>query len=440
MNKKFKIILSAGIFPPDIGGPATYVEKLATEFIEKGMDVEVITYSDENSSKFEVHPVKSPLKRGARSKSEQFNRVKSSKFKVKVQNYDFPVIRISRKIPKGLRHFLYFWRLLKLAKDADLIYVQNAVSAGLPALLVSKILNKRLIIKVVGDYAWEQYINKVQNSKHISYRPSWRTGSKFKVQGCNIEEFQKKKFDLITEIRRKVQKIVAKNAEFIITPSKYIKRLVQGWGVEKNKIKVVYNAIEQEKLIIPKKEAKQKIGISGKIILSVGRLVPNKGFDSLIEIMSDILKQSPDLKLVIIGEGPELKNLQSLISNFQLEDKVKLIGKVKHSDMPLYYRAADIFVLNTAQEGLSHTLLEAMQYELPIVTTKVGGNPEIVEDGVNGFLTDYNDKEALKKSILKLIKDKKLQNRFIKISKKKLKNFTWDNLIKQTIEVLKRGY
>ena len=110
-----KILISTGIFPPDIGGPATYVERLAKEFQTRGIGIKVICYSDVE----------------------------------KYGNYEFPVIRISRKYPKVIRHFLYFWSLLKLAKDINIIYSQNTVSAGFPSILVSKILGRKMVLKIV---------------------------------------------------------------------------------------------------------------------------------------------------------------------------------------------------------------------------------------------------------------------------------------------------
>src|SRR3989338_3586429 len=189
-----RIVLAAGIYPPDIGGPATYTERLAKE-----LNQSVISYSGS-----------------------------------------------LKKYPMGLKHFLYFLGLLLLAKDADVIYAQNVTSAGLPALLVSKLLKKRFVLKVVGDEAWEQ-----------------------------------KK-----EYLRGVQKYVAKNAERIIVPSQYVKKMVAGWGVSLDKINVIYNAVENiSGPDISKEEAKKKLGIDGDIILSAGRPVPWKGFDDLRSIM-----------------------------------------------------------------------------------------------------------------------------------------------------------
>lgn len=318
-----KIILAAGIYPPDIGGPATYAEKLSKE-----LAAPVISYS-----------------------------------------------RSLKKFPKGIKHFLYFLCLLRLAKDKDVIYAQNVTSAGLPALLAAKILRKRFVLKVVGDAAWEQ-----------------------------------KKSYLKT-----IQAYVARNAESVIVPSQYVKKMVVAWGVSEDKIRVIYNAVEKgSQTDISKEEAKKKIGIDGDIILSVGRPAPWKGFDDLRSIMPDLLRENRNFKLVIVGEHK----------------------KVPHDQMPFYFRAADVFVLNSGYEGLSHVILEAMQSSVPVIASSKGGNPELIEDNYNGFLIEYKNREQIKSAILKLWRDKNLQEKFINNSKEKLKNFTWKNLVKQTIKIL----
>ena len=386
-----RILISTGIFPPDIGGPATFSEKLAKEFWLRGIDTAVVCYSD----------------------------VK------KYGNYEFPVVRVCRKYPKIIRHFLYFLKLLKLSRNAGVIYVQNPVSAGLPAFLANRILSfifnhhPKMVLKIVGDYAWEQ------------------GKARMKIQD-SIEDFQKRRYSWQIELLRKIQKYVAKRADKIITPSQYLKKIVMGWGVPQEKIEVIYNASEIPfQLDITKKEAKQKIKIEGDIILSIGRLVPWKGFSALIEIMPDLLQKNPNFQLVIGGEGPERNNLESKIKKLQLEDKIKLIGQISHEKIPLYLKSADLFVLNTGYEGLSHIILEAMAVGVPIIATQIGGNPELIESGRNGILVGYNQKEQFKRAILLLWKDKNLQEKFIQNSFQKLKNFTWENLVEKTLKVLK---
>jgi glycosyltransferase involved in cell wall biosynthesis len=129
-----------------------------------------------------------------------------------------------------------------------------------------------------------------------------------------------------------------------------------------------------------------------------------------------------------------------------------LIGKINHDKVLDYLKAGDTFILNTGYEGFSHVLLEAMAAGIPIVTTNVGGNHELIDpsagssamssgpngSGQAGILVEYNNKKQLKNAILKLYKDKDLREKFIKNAQEKVKEFSKENMIKKTIEVLNK--
>jgi len=386
-----KILFATGIFPPDIGGPATYVEKLASVLHEQNFAVEVVTYFD-----------------GGKITSQTANK-----------NYNFRITRISRKIPWGIKHIIYFLSVLRLAKSSNVIYVQNATSTGFPATFASRILHKKLILKIVGDAAWE------------------RARSKGLTEDT-IDMFQSKHYGFGIGFLKKIQKYVAGNADKIIVPSIYLKNIVREWGIDGGKIYVIYNALEpaEPRGSVTKEDLKQKTGLEGDVILSVGRLVPWKGFGELIEIMPYIIRYNPRFRLVIVGEGPLREDLQLKITGLGLDGKVKLAGSIEHGELFFYFRAADIFVLNSSYEGLSHVLLEAMMAGVPVIATNVGGNPEVIEDGTNGFLVEHNNAEELQEKIFRLWGDKELQSTFITNSREKLKQFSFYKMVAETINVL----
>ena len=342
-----KIVIATGIYPPDIGGPATYSQTIAREFGKRNIETKIICYSDKKGD---------------------------------------DVVRILRKYPLLIRYFLYFWNLLKLARGEDVIYAQGPLGAGLPAMWVSKILRKKFIVKVVGDYAWEQGMNQ------------------FGVKDL-IEEFQNKKYNSKIERIRKIQKKVVRSADKVIVPSEFLKKIVKGWGIDEKKIKVIYNSFSKPEKI-------KSVKLDGEVIISAGRSEPWKGMDTLREIMPDLLKENPKFKLIIATKLP-------------------------HSELMGHFKASTMFVLNSGYEGLSHLVLEAMACELPVITTNVCGNPEVVKDGHNGLLVEYNNKKQLKEAILKLWKDRELQKKFIENGKRTLEKFKLEDMINKTIEVLK---
>jgi len=371
-----KIVIAADIFPPDIGGPATYSKKLAEEMIKKGWQVDVICYSDKKN--IEGDPV-------------FVSRVVRSKFVI-------------------CRYLKYFFKLIGLARDTDIIYAMGPVSAGFPAMWTSRILNKKLVVKIVGDYAWEQARN-------------------LKITDLGIDDFQKEEFKGKIGKFKKIESKVCKSADVIITPSNYLKSIVSGWGVADKKIKVVYNAVE-----IPHISKKER---DLNLIISVGRLVSWKGFDTLIELMPELLKENLVLRLKIYGDGPEKYKLNSLIRQYNLSNFIT-INQIERGKLLEELSGAGMFILNTGYEGLPHTVLEAMTVGVPVAISNVCGNPEVVmgEDGKeNGLLFEYNNKEEIKESIRELLNPNR-QEELIKNAKKSLYKFQFKEMINSTEKIL----
>ncbi|MBU1557590.1 glycosyltransferase family 4 protein [Patescibacteria group bacterium] len=368
-----KILICTGIYPPDFGGPATYSKLLFDELPKKGIDVDVLSFGE------------------------------------------------VRHLPKIIRHFTYFIKTLKRGKGVDLIYAQDPVSVGFPACLASRILGKKFILKVVGDYAWEQQ--------------QQRAGVKF----VTPEDFQNKKFDFVTEIRRKIERHVAKRASKIIVPSNYLKKIVMMWSsahgneIPSEKVQVIFNAFAPKEVLETKEELRKRFGFEGKIIFSVGRLVPWKGFEMLIQIMKDL----PEIKLFIAGDGPDRERLEKKIKDLNLTDRVKMLGKLEQDILLKQIKASDIFVLNTGYEGLSHQLLEVMSLDVPIVTTNIGGNPELIEDNKQGLLVEYNNEDQLKNIILSILRGYINIENITENAKEKLKSFSREKMLEEITKGLK---
>jgi glycosyltransferase involved in cell wall biosynthesis len=141
-------------------------------------------------------------------------------------------------------------------------------------------------------------------------------------------------------------------------------------------------------------------------------------------------------RLVIIGDGPERKTLESIVKNMHLENKVYLVGKKSKEELALFSAAADIFVLNTAYEGFSHQILEAMAAGMPVITTAVGGNREVVRQGENGFMVKYNDEFNLIEAIKTVWQTPELRERFVEEGKKTAAHFNVDKMCQETIALL----
>lgn len=146
---------------------------------------------------------------------------------------------------------------------------------------------------------------------------------------------------------------------------------------------------------------------SHRVIGTVGRLAAVKDQRTLLRAIAQLLDTRPEhrsvLRCILVGEGPERTELQQLVSQLQLSECVWMAGD--RDDIPALLAGMDIFVLPSLGEGISNTVLEAMATGLPVVATRVGGNPELVEDGVTGVLVPVGDVQALSAALLELLEN-----------------------------------
>ena len=316
------ILIATGIYPPEIGGPATYTVLLEKELPAYGHTVSVLPFA------------------------------------------------VSRRLPKVFRHIHYAWRLYKMAKDVDAIFAQDVASVGLPALLVARLRGKVSLVRVPGDYAWEQAVQRFGVTE-------------------SIDEFQKTSYGLSVGTLRFIQTFVTKYADTVITPSNYFKDLVCGWGVPKEKITTIYNGVDIDTPPAP------VLKPDAFTLVSAGRLVPWKGFEMLFRI----IKEHPQWQLVILGDGPERKHYEAMIRELGIDTRVHLKGSVPRPEIFGWCSVADAFVLNTEFESFSYQIVEAMSVGAAIVTTHVGSIPELVTSEVEGTLCTPNDLPAFVRAI-----------------------------------------
>lgn len=325
-----------------------------------------------------------------------------------------------KKSPKIIRHLFFFFKVLIKSSKCDIIFAQDPVSVGLPSLLVAKLLKKKFIIRFVGDYAWEQGVQR------------------FGVRD-NIDDFQNKKYSLQVEFFRAIQTFVLNNADKIITPSFYFGEIAKRIVKNKNKVIPIYNGIDIKAPILSKEKLRSELNISREdlILFSAGRLVTWKGFDALIEIMPDLLKINDKFYLFIAGSGPDEKKLSSKINSLNLQNNVKLLGNLERKILLNYLQIADIFILNTEFESFSFQVLEAMYYNVPIITTNRCNLPEIIEDRRHGFLVDYNNLDQIKASIFDILNNNDLRNSIVTKAHERSLDFSFEKTIEKVIKVIK---
>lgn len=174
-------------------------------------------------------------------------------------------------------------------------------------------------------------------------------------------------------------------------------------------------------------------------ILFVGRLVAQKGARFILEALPHLLAEhGPDVEMVIVGSGSEEEALRKLAHDLDIQDHVRFAGWVGRDEMPACYQQADVFVLPSFEEGMPNVVLEAMASGLPIVTTDIYGNRELVKDGVNGYLLPVGDSEAIRVALSRLMADTALRSRMGRAARQMSLAFGWDNTARAYLDLIRR--
>ena len=346
-----KILITVGIFPPDIGGPASFVPKIAELYSNSGHDVTVVCLTDRKQT----------------------------------DNLNFKVVRILRNQNLLIRWIKTVSQIIRQGYNADLFFVN-----GLPmeSYVANIFTRKKLIRKIVGDWAWERGMNK-------------------KIINESFDEFQNNKHNLHLEIAKFSRGWTATKADLIITPSNHLKNVVKGWGVKENRIKVIYNGTKLKNKPDPIDDQPNDYFK----FITVGRLAPWKNIDIIIEALSDYKKANQNFIFYIVGSGPEETKLKKLVNDLDLENFVTFTGQLQKDDLNYYLQKSDIYIQASSYEGLPHVILEAMSHNLSIISTPIGGTNEVIQDGKNGWVWELeNNFKPNKNNLIEIFNNLKLNS------------------------------
>ncbi|TET68381.1 MAG: glycosyltransferase [Candidatus Zixiibacteriota bacterium] len=211
-------------------------------------------------------------------------------------------------------------------------------------------------------------------------------------------------------------KIMNRWTDLVIANSGAVRdTVVKEEGVDAGKIEVIYNGIDLDEFtnrLIPREEAKRKLGISPEMLLvgTLSNLRPVKAVDIFIKSAFVVSKRFPEAKFFILGEGPQRRDLETLVERLGIKDRVVFAGGAE--EVFPYLSAFDIGVLSSSSEGFSNSILEYMLAGLPVVASGVGGNPEIIDEGENGYLVPPGEPQPLAEKIMALLEDERLRLNF----------------------------
>ena len=344
-----KVLVTVGIFPPDIGGPATFVPKIAKYFQDElNYEIEILTLSDNKNLNI---------------------------------NDDFSVKRIDRNLPIIYRWLKTIFTIYKFGKNKDLIFVNGL---GTETTIANIFLKKKIIRKIVGDPVWERAYSKAKISE-------------------SFDEFQIKNYGFSISLQKKVRSFSIKKSDIVVTPSKHLKNFILNLGF-KNKIEIINNGV-----FIP--EENTNIFTNDQInITIVSRLVSHKNIKKIIRAISDL--NDPLIYLNIIGDGPELNQLQKISLESNYKNNTIFHGKLNRDDINHIFLKSDIYIQASNYEGLPHSLLEAMSYGIPVLCTPVGECKEILGNEDRGYILDLPvSKNNIKSKISEIIGEKNIANK-----------------------------
>lgn len=349
MSERLRILITSPIFPPDLGGPATYVPSVAADFVRRGHEVTVVAFCSDPSP----------------------------------GGWPFRVVSIPRRwLP--LRYLHDFLAVLREAGRHDLVYINEHLA--LHVALAARLRGTPSIVRTYVDGTWE-----------ISHRLGWHDDT--------IDAYQLNHYGWKVELLRSLQRTWWGWVRRIIVPSRFIQGLVEGHGVTPQKIALIHNAYHGPLEFDESQAAcRERLGVPAErvVLLTICRLMIWKGVDGLIRALQELPESH---HLYVAGEGDELESWTALAARLGLGGRVHFLGHVPHERLMAWIRAADVFLLNSTYEGLSHTLLEVMWLGTPAAVSAVGGNVELIEDGVNGRSFAPSDVPAIALAVRQIVAD-----------------------------------
>ena len=343
-----KIVVVSGIWPPDVGGPASHAPALAEALLEAGHTVEVVTTADRT-------PARRP----------------------------YPLRWVARGRPAPLRHLAVVREVRSAARCADRVYATTMVRR---AALGAALARRPLVVKLVADEAYERE----------------RRAGRF---AGTLEQFQTERGGLRVRLLRATRTAALRRASRVLVPSAYLRAIALGWGLDPARTTVVANPAPEVPVHPTRDEARAALGIEGFALGVAGRLTEQKALEDTLAALARV----PRVALLVLGDGPERAALERRAAQLDVSDRVRFLGAGTRDDVIVLFRAVDAALLTSAWENLPHTLLEALAAGTPVIATAVGGIPEVVRDEENGLLVPPRDVAAAASAIDRLVRDEVLR-------------------------------
>jgi glycosyltransferase involved in cell wall biosynthesis len=345
-----RVLIVSGIWPPDVGGPASHSPDVAEFLHGRGHEVEVVTTAD-------AVPAPEP----------------------------YPVRWVSRSLPVGLRHVRAAVLIRSRARHADAVYTTGMFGRSAAGALAAR---RPYVLKLTADPAFER---------------SRRRGL---VRG-DVEDFQEGGGGPVGLVLRWARDAELQRAAYVFCPSAYLRRLVLAWGIPPERVSVLPNPVPSVPDLPDREELRRTFGLDGATLAFAGRLTAQKSLGRALESVA----AADGVRLVIAGDGPDREALERRAEELGLGDRVQFLGTQPRRRIVELFRAADATILSSSWENFPHTVVEALAVGTPVLAMEAGGVGEVVRDGENGLLVPPGDGAQLAEAVRRYFRDDALRER-----------------------------
>jgi glycosyltransferase involved in cell wall biosynthesis len=358
MNSRRGILIAASIYPPDSGGPALHAKKQYDFFQQQGFSVSLVALA----------------------------------------HY--------RAWPKVVRHLFYFVALFFRALNVDLLYAHDALGVGLPAVLVARLLNKKIIMRIGGDLLWER---EAQRGKtELSMNEWYKKGLHSKKLSYEISSF------------------VLRNIDHLIVPSPLLSTLYETYyGVPPALVSIIANPVPTE--------ITSKSSINTNSIVFASRLVKYKNLLFVLKSMAKVLPQFPQVTFCIYGDGPERNKLETYSHELGISRQVLFKGLVSQDEVVKETKSCLFTLAPALTEFNPNYVLQGLSSGKPFLISLEHGFPFPVPEQ---FIFDQRDNRDFEKKLTWMLSDAGYQEALALVRTMSISQ-SWDNTLKQNIEVIK---
>jgi glycosyltransferase involved in cell wall biosynthesis len=345
-----RVLVVSGIWPPDVGGPASHAPDVAAFLRSRGHAVEVVTTASAPPAAAE-----------------------------------YPVRWVSRTLPKGAIHVRTAAEIARRARAADVVYTTGMFGRSASGAMLAR---RPYVVKLTADPAFER---------------ARRRG----MVGGDVDEFQRSGGDAAIRVLRLARDAELRHAAHVFTPSAYLRELALSWGVPAERVSVLPNPAPPLLALPPRDELRAGLGFEGPALAFAGRLTAQKSLGVALEAVAAV----DGVTLAIAGEGDERAPLERRAAELGIGARVGFLGALPRERVLELFRAADASILSSSWENFPHTVVEALAVGTPVIATAIGGVAEIVHDGENGLLVPAGDAGVLADAVRRFFADEPLRER-----------------------------